>query len=102
MRHLLFNLLPIFIELFFALVIIASIYPIGFFFICLGSVIAYIFFTFLVTEWRAKFFKRMATKDSEYVQKATDSLLNFETVKYFNAEEHEENRFITSLDDYRK
>ena len=58
----------------------------------------YVLFTFLVTEWRAKFFKRMANKDSEYVQKATDSLLNFETVKYFNAEEHEQDRFITALD----
>jgi len=102
LRYLLFNLLPIFIELLFVLIIIAVIYPIAFFVICGGSVVIYIFSTVMVTEYRAKYFKRMATKDTEYVQKATDSLLNFETVKYFNAEEHEEQRFINALQDYKK
>jgi ATP-binding cassette, subfamily B, heavy metal transporter len=44
----------------------------------------------------------MATKDTEYNQKATDSLLNFETVKYFNAEKHEEERFLKALGEYKK
>jgi ATP-binding cassette, subfamily B, heavy metal transporter len=43
----------------------------------------------------------MATKDTEYNQKATDSLLNFETVKYFNAEKHEEDRFLKALGEYK-
>lgn len=53
----------------------------------------YITVTFVVTEWRAKYFKAMTQADAAYVQKATDSLLNFETVKYFNAEDHEQKRF---------
>jgi ATP-binding cassette, subfamily B, heavy metal transporter len=97
LRYMLFNLLPIFIELIFVLIVILVLYPVAFFFICGGSVAIYITVTVVITEWRAKYFKSMAMKDSEYNQKATDSLLNFETVKYFNAEEHEEKRFITAL-----
>lgn len=61
----------------------------------------YFMFTLLATEWRAKFFKLMSVADASYVQKATDSLLNFETVKYFNAEDHEEARFGVSLKKYK-
>lgn len=43
----------------------------------------------------------MAMKDTEYNQKATDSLLNFETVKYFNAEHHEQQRFLQALGAYK-
>jgi len=46
--------------------------------------------TYIITEWRASKFKSMMKADQNYNQKATDSLLNFETVKYFNAEKHEE------------
>lgn len=45
--------------------------------------------------------ENMALKDAAYSQKATDSLLNFETVKYFNAEEHEEERFLKALKEYK-
>lgn len=57
--------------------------------------------TFCVTEWRAKYFKAMTQADATYVQKATDSLLNFETVKYFNAEDHEQQRFAVALTAYK-
>ena len=55
-----------------------------------------------MTEYRAKGFKSRNKADKEYNQKATDSLLNFETVKYFNAEKHEENRFEKALDAYKQ
>jgi len=93
--------MPIFIELMFVLIVILTIYPVAFFFICLGSVVIYITATGTITEWRAKYFKGQAMKDSEYNQKATDSLLNFETVKYFNAEDHEEQRYLKALQDYK-
>lgn len=70
-------------------VIIGAMFPWYFFLIILGSITGYLVDTFLVTEWRAKYFKDMNLKDQAYNQKATDSLLNFETVKYFNAEAHE-------------
>ena len=56
----LFNLLPIFIELAFVLIVILVLYPIAFFFICGGSVVIYITVTGVITEWRAKYFKVMA------------------------------------------
>jgi len=80
---------------------IGYLYPIKFFWINLGFMLLYFMFTLLATEWRAKFFKLMSVADASYVQKATDSLLNFETVKYFNAEDHEEARFGVSLKKYK-
>lgn len=57
--------------------------------------------TWGLTEWRAKGFRSMTQADQDYNQKATDSLLNFETVKYFNAEKHEEQRFEKALSIYK-
>lgn len=102
LRMALFNLVPLIFELILVMVVIFKLYPATFFFIILSSVVVYITATICITEWRAKYFKSMATKDTEYIQKATDSLLNFETVKYFNAEEHEEHRFLKALQDYKK
>lgn len=65
------------------------------------AIFIYIGATYLLTEFRAKGFKAMATADHNYNQKATDSLLNFETVKYFNAEKHEEQRFEKALAAYK-
>ena len=95
-------MIPLVLELCLVLIIIAILYPIVFFFVLTLSVVIYIAATLQLTEWRAKYFKAVATKDAEYSQKATDSLLNFETVKYFNAEEHEERRFMDALSAYKK
>jgi ABC-type transport system involved in Fe-S cluster assembly fused permease/ATPase subunit len=64
-------------------------------------IIVYITATFCITEWRAGKFKAAAEADRNYNQKATDSLLNFETVKYFNAEQHEEERFEVALQAFK-
>lgn len=101
LRLALFNLFPIILEVFFVAIIVLIYYPVEFFFIVCLSVTLYIVATVVLTEWRAKYFKNMAMKDTEYVQKATDSLLNFETVKYFNAEQHEERRFLKALQEYK-
>ena len=84
-----FNLAPIVLEIVFVVVVIATLYTYYFCLVVLGTIIVYLIVTFVVTEWRAKYFKAMTKADLEYSQKATDSLLNFETVKYFNAEDHE-------------
>ena len=76
-------------------------YTFYFFLVTLVSVLMYFVATFLITEWRAKQFAIMTEKDQNYNQKATDSLLNFETVKYFNAERHERHRFNIALDEYK-
>ena len=98
----LFQILPLIVELILVMTIIFSLYPVIFFLVVFASVAIYIGATIVLTEWRAKYFKSMAQKDTEYNQKSTDSLLNFETVKYFNAEKHEEDRFLKALGDYKR
>ena len=66
LRYTLFSLFPIILELIFVIAIIGYIYPIDFFAITTTSVFLYILATVCVTEWRAKFFKTMAMKDTEY------------------------------------
>src|SRR3546814_5067664 len=61
------------------------------------TIAAYVVFTFKVTEWRIEIRKRMNDADNDANTKAIDSLLNFETVKYFGNEEHEARRFDSAL-----
>lgn len=89
------------LELVFTMIILGLYFPIWFFLLVLLCIVGYLVNTYLLTEWRAKYFKQQSVKDSAYVQKATDSLLNFETVKYFNAEEHEEKRYMDALQEYK-
>lgn len=102
LRHTIFNIGPLFLELLLVVLIIGFFFPYWFFILVCLSIIAYMVDTFYVTEWRARYFKAMNTADNNYVQKATDSLLNFETVKYFNAEKHEEERYMEALKIYKK
>src|SRR6185312_3037136 len=65
-------------------------------------IVGYIAFTFAVTDWRVKFRREMNERDSEANTKAIDSLLNFETVKYFANEDHEAERFDKALRAYER
>jgi ATP-binding cassette subfamily B protein len=65
-------------------------------------VVAYTWFTFAVTRWRIAFRREMNQSDTDANTKAVDSLLNFETVKYFNNELHETRRFDVSMERYSK
>ncbi|MEZ5721793.1 MAG: ABC transporter transmembrane domain-containing protein [Paracoccaceae bacterium] len=66
----------------------------------LATIGLYVWFTFTVTEWRVKIRKQMNDQDQEAHQKAIDSLLNFETVKYFNADRREADRYDASMAGY--
>jgi len=101
LRYSVFIIAPLFLEITLVVVSCGLIFPFWFFILVILCVITYILDTFLVTEWRAKYFRRMNLKDNAYVQKATDSLLNFETVKYFNAEKHESERYMKALQEYK-
>lgn len=101
LRMAIFQIIPLMIELGMVVVIIFNMFPWYFAVIVFGSIIMYLLVTYVVTEWRAKYFKEMNLKDQAYNQKATDALLNFETVKYFNAEKHEEERYMKALNDYK-
>lgn len=95
-----FNILPTLLEI--VLVTGAVIYHFNFLFgaIIFVTILLYIVLTIAVTEWRTKFRKSMNSAESSANTKAIDSLLNFETVKYFGNEEHEYKRFDQSLEKY--
>ena len=97
----LFNIIPTVVEVAFVAGILQYKFGIWFSSITLLSVSAYIAFTILVTEWRLKYRRRMNTAESDANTKAIDSLLNYETVKYFGNEGHEAARFDISLAKYQ-
>lgn len=101
LQMVLFRVLPVFIQVIAVGVYLFIDFNWIFCVITVGVVILYVIFTFWTTEWRNKYRRVMNAKDNEFNQKATDALLNFTTVKHFNSEEHEENRYQQSLDEYR-
>lgn len=102
LRFMLFNILPTFLEIILTCGILWNLYGVSFAFITLATLIAYIGWTLAVTEWRLKYRRVMNETDSDASTKAIDSLLNFETVKYFGNEDHEARRFDTALQGYEK
>ncbi len=70
--------------------------------VILGTVVAYMVYTYFATEWRIAIRKRMNESDTEANTKAIDSLLNYETVKYFTAEDREAQRYDRSMERYEK
>ena len=70
--------------------------------VILATVVAYMVYTYYATEWRIAIRKRMNESDTEANTKAIDSLLNYETVKYFTAEEREAKRYDRSMERYEK
>jgi ATP-binding cassette subfamily B protein len=89
LRFIFFNLGPIFLEVTFLVIVLGVLYPWKYAVITLGFIIGFVIISVWLTERRASDFKDQSKKDAGYTQKATDSLLNFETVKYFNANDHE-------------
>jgi len=100
LHFLLFSILPTLLEIAMVTAVLWGLYDSGFALITLGTIAVYIAFTFAVTEWRTKFRRRMNETESEAAGKAIDSLLNFETVKYFCNESHEAGRYDSSLRTY--
>jgi ABC-type transport system involved in Fe-S cluster assembly fused permease/ATPase subunit len=100
LRFSLFNIFPTIIELALVCVILAYAFDIRYSLITAGTVVIYMVFTFTVTEWRTRFRRQMNDLDTEANTKAVDSLLNYETVKYFGNEEHEARRFDRSMEGY--
>jgi len=97
MRFFVFNIVPTFIEIFMVVGILLFNYGWGFALITLVAVIAYVWFSVAATEWRTQFVRDANTADSASNNRAVDSLLNFETVKYFTNEEFEAQRYDYEL-----
>ena len=98
----LFNVLPTLLEIVLVCGILWKLYDVWFALATFATIGGYIAWTLLVTEWRTKFRRAMNEIDSEANTKAIDSLLNFETVKYFGNEDHEAGRFDTALMGYER
>jgi ATP-binding cassette subfamily B protein len=98
----LYSILPTLIEVFLVLGYMAWQFDVWFAVITIVALAVYITFTVLVTEWRTQFRKEMNQLDSTAHSKAIDSLLNYETVKYFNNEDFEAKRYDESLERYRQ
>jgi len=101
LTFMLFNVLPTLLEIGLVVGVMLWKYEAVYAVITVVSVISYIGFTFFVTEWRTKFIRRMNENDEQANTKAIDSLLNYETVKYFGNEEHEAERYNRSLRAYQ-
>jgi ATP-binding cassette subfamily B protein len=95
-------LLPTLVEIAMVTAILWRLYSVSFAAFTIATVLIYVGFTFAVTDWRIKFRREMNERDSEANTKAVDSLLNFETVKYFANEEHEARRFDKALAAYER
>jgi len=100
LRFMLFSIIPLIIELTLVAVILFIVFDIWYLVVVVTTITLYIWFTFTVAEWRVKIRKEMNKQDTEANQKAIDSLLNFETVKYFNAEKIEAARYDESMKQY--
>jgi ATP-binding cassette subfamily B protein len=102
LRFLLFSIGPLFLEL----ALVSAIFLVAFgpasFVVIVATIAGYVWFTLAVTEWRVKIRERMNRQDQDAAQKAMDSLLNFETVKYFGAERREADRYDGAMAGYEE
>ena len=97
MRFLMFNIVPTLFEIMTVAIIFGTLFSIWFALITLLAVAIYIFFTVAVTQWRNRFIRESNAADNQSNTRAIDSLLNYETVKYFNNEEYEAKTYDTFL-----
>jgi len=100
LNYLVFNILPTAAEFTLVAAILISKYETRFSIAIFGTVTVYILFTFLITEWRMHYRHEMNRLDSMANGQAIDSLLNYETVKYFNNESLEQRRYDTTLNQW--
>ncbi len=97
-----YSILPTLVEVAMVLTLLAVKFDVWFAWITVAALVAYIAFTVTVTEWRTHLRRRMNELDTTAHSRAIDSLLNYETVKYFNNEEFEAQRYDENLEKYRR
>ncbi|MCF6231846.1 MAG: ABC transporter ATP-binding protein/permease [Rhodobacteraceae bacterium] len=100
LRFMLLSLGPLILELVMVAIILTVLFDAWYLAIVSVTIGLYVWFTFAVTEWRVKLRREMNEADTAANQKAIDSLLNYETVKYFSAEEREAKRYDVSMRAY--
>ncbi len=100
LTFMLFSIIPVILEFVLVAVVLFAKFDWRFVAVTFGAVIAYIIFTISITEWRTAIRRRANELDSKANTRAIDSLLNYETVKYFNNEEFEAKRYDANLVSY--
>ncbi|MES2712302.1 MAG: ABC transporter ATP-binding protein/permease, partial [Pseudomonadota bacterium] len=96
----LFSIVPTIIEILMVTLILWGLFDFAIAAVTFGTIVVYITFTLIFTDWRTRFRREMNSTDQEANTRAVDSLLNYETVKYFNNEAHEARRYDASLGRY--
>lgn len=102
LSFMLFNIVPTVLEILFVCGVLWVLYDVRFALVTFVTIGSYIAFTLVVTEWRLKFRRAQNTADAIANTRMLDSLLNFETVKYFTNEGHESRRYDQALEDYER
>ena len=102
LRFLLFSIGPLALELLLIGVVLAWVFDLRYLLVVMVTIALYVAFTFKVTEWRVRIRREMNAQDTDANQKAIDSLLNFETVKYFGAEGREADRYDMAMRGYEQ
>jgi ABC-type transport system involved in Fe-S cluster assembly fused permease/ATPase subunit len=95
-----FNIGPTLFEIFAVCVYLGYGYPLKYVAVILIAIVCYILFTLFFTEWRTRFRRKMVAEESRAMTIGVDSLLNFETVKYFSNEQYESKRYDHALKEY--
>ena len=93
----LYTIIPTILEVTLVTIVLVWAYDVGFAVITFATLILYVLWTFKVTSWRNQFYRASVEANTIASAKAVDSLLNYETVKYFNNEEHEARRYDETL-----
>jgi ABC-type transport system involved in Fe-S cluster assembly fused permease/ATPase subunit len=102
LNFMVFNIVPTILEILLVCGILWGLFDWRFAAVTAVTIFGYIAFSLTVTEWRIKFRREMNERDTEANTKAIDSLLNFETVKYFGNETHESRRYDVALQQYER
>ncbi|WP_424967572.1 ABCB family ABC transporter ATP-binding protein/permease [Dinoroseobacter sp. S375] len=100
LRFMLFSIGPLILELSLISIILFVYFDASYLLVVAATIALYVAFTFKVTEWRVRIRREMNRQDTDANQKAIDSLLNFETVKYFGAERREAERYDGAMEGY--
>ena len=102
LRFMLFSVGPLILELVLIAIVLFFLFDVWYLAVVAVTIALYVWFTFKVTEWRVKLRREMNDQDTDANQKAIDSLLNFETVKYFGAETREADRYDAAMAQYER
>jgi ATP-binding cassette subfamily B protein len=100
LRFLVFSIGPLLLELVLVGVVLVTLFDWRFLAVLVVTIALYVWFTFAITEWRVRIRRQMNDQDNEANQRAIDSLLNFETVKYFGADGREAARYDEAMEGY--